>query len=607
MQAIHGPSTTYSSAESYRIELGYHKLKSDIKSSQFEKKYVRLEVDDEGKVIVVILPQKPYPNQSAFCTLSHLKDILYTKFPNAYERDKNSNTGSNIYALAKLIKQNYFNKSSDSCFCTNMNRKVQGIFEQIENRVKPPAALPVIEDIFKKIFSYLSIKEIHFYECINRAAYYQAQSVWNGFAESLNLKLHDLDSIRNKISTLGNSLNSLIKTDFISPDCVVRRDSGMINKEKTLLKIYNPFHDKSATSKKSSQLWLDKAFYHSLSWFNKQYWKDLLILGASPTWIHQGWSSLLQAIEVRNDEAVKEILLTVNPNHSDEKGITPLHWAAYKGGLENIKILVKRGVVLNAETHDGLNALHYACKGNHLSIVEYLLDHQVEIDHPDYKGQTPLFYALFSLSITKLLLKKGAQPNIALASDNLITPLHMSIQKGFLESTSELLKAGANVNLPASNRLTPLFLIFKLINNTPSNYLFKMALNILEVDTIDLTHTDNKGKTALHLAVQVAKIKSEAIYYYQPYTKRNKSGKLTKGRRKVFKCHLVGITNSKMVEIIEKLIILGARVDVCDNEGNTPLDMSYPSRSFNRIKSKYIFINRGDKTVAYLRQLLGAN
>ena len=74
--------------------------------------------------------------------------------------------------------------------------------------------------------------------------------------------------------------------------------------------------------------------------------------------------------------------------------------AARKGDIEAVKVVLQKGVDVNAKTRYGATALHYACDRGHLEVVRFLIERgadvnaRAEIDCNGMGGQTPIFHAL---------------------------------------------------------------------------------------------------------------------------------------------------------------------------------------------------------------------
>lgn len=62
--------------------------------------------------------------------------------------------------------------------------------------------------------------------------------------------------------------------------------------------------------------------------------------------------------------------------------------------------------------HKGRSPLAFACVQNHLHVVKFLLQLDVNVDHTCFKHKTPLYYALRNKNkrIVKELLLNGASP-----------------------------------------------------------------------------------------------------------------------------------------------------------------------------------------------------
>ena len=75
----------------------------------------------------------------------------------------------------------------------------------------------------------------------------------------------------------------------------------------------------------------------------------------------------------------------------DINGDTALHWAAYKGHPELIKLLMYSGVDLEKPDHFGSTPLHLACLSGNVSCVKILCEKsKIELEPRDKNGKTPL-------------------------------------------------------------------------------------------------------------------------------------------------------------------------------------------------------------------------
>lgn len=64
-------------------------------------------------------------------------------------------------------------------------------------------------------------------------------------------------------------------------------------------------------------------------------------------------------------------------------GWTPLIWSAYRGGLEAVKLLLKRGATVNVFDYNHMTPLIFASGRGFLEITVLLLEHGAKPDTPD--------------------------------------------------------------------------------------------------------------------------------------------------------------------------------------------------------------------------------
>ncbi|CAK9149156.1 unnamed protein product [Ilex paraguariensis] len=67
-----------------------------------------------------------------------------------------------------------------------------------------------------------------------------------------------------------------------------------------------------------------------------------------------------------------------------------IHFAAQKGHLEVVRILLSSGVSVKSSNRKGMTALHYAVQGSNLELVKYLVKKGANKDAKTKAGKTPL-------------------------------------------------------------------------------------------------------------------------------------------------------------------------------------------------------------------------
>lgn len=82
-------------------------------------------------------------------------------------------------------------------------------------------------------------------------------------------------------------------------------------------------------------------------------------------------------------------------NHlCDINGDTALHWAAYKGHADLIRLLMYSGVDLEKRDNFGSTPLHLACLSGNINCVRILCQkRQLDLEPQDQNGKTPIMLA----------------------------------------------------------------------------------------------------------------------------------------------------------------------------------------------------------------------
>ena len=207
--------------------------------------------------------------------------------------------------------------------------------------------------------------------------------------------------------------------------------------------------------------------------------RELIRYGTSINAIDQsGDTPLHVASEYGNETAVEEILRH-NPklNIMNNEGQTPIELAFEYGEAMVIKKFLKQNNTGKNIVIDPL-FLHYAAKKGHIEVVNILLENGVKTDERDKEN------------------------------DN-TTPLHMAAKEGQLAVVRKLLECGADINAQSHSGQTPIHKLLNIklcFPILPQTWLMVMKVLLDERYNIDLTLKCSKGLTPLETAIKLGRL-----------------------------------------------------------------------------------------------------
>lgn len=183
---------------------------------------------------------------------------------------------------------------------------------------------------------------------------------------------------------------------------------------------------------------------------------------------------------------------------SDDKGNSPLHFAAFAGKLEATKELVALGADINAKNHMQDSPLFSASIGGRVELIEYLVSLGVDANQLSNEA-TPLAGAVYNnrVAATKKLLELGADPNAPVAEDKI--PLSRAVTSGNDEIITELLRYGANPNVKSVRSWMPIHIAAHLGNTLAIRALVKAGAEL------DPALDDSYGYTPMMVAMDAKK------------------------------------------------------------------------------------------------------
>jgi len=277
----------------------------------------------------------------------------------------------------------------------------------------------------------------------------------------------------------------------------------------------------------------------------------VLSLGAAASsYAQSGPQSLVDLIRSGQRDAVLAAITSpaVDVNVPAPDGSTPLLWATYNVDREMVRALLKRGAKVNVANRYGDYPLTEAVKLGDVQLVRMLLEAGANADSPNQDGQTALMLAssLGSLPIAEMLIKRGAHVNAvetfrgqdalmwAAAEDHPdivdlllkhgadvkirakyddwpremtsepraqfrhgggLTALLYATRSGCTRCAVDIVKAGADVNQPNPDGITPLI-------NAIDNRAYDIAMFLLDKGA-NPGAWDMYGRTPLYVAVDM--------------------------------------------------------------------------------------------------------
>ncbi len=297
---------------------------------------------------------------------------------------------------------------------------------------------------------------------------------------------------------------------------------------------------------------------------------SLLARGADPNAAESGGQTALMWAAAEKRAAVVRVLLDKGARVSARSagGFTPLLFAARSGDLETAKILVASGADVNETAPDGSTALVIASSsvsavsisdyrlvprpGGHEAVALFLLERRAHLDRADGFGMTSLHAAVETgkVALVSALLNAGASPNpqltkglpfrrgdyVSRAGFAGATPFWLAAKNADVPMMKALLAGGVDPTIPSANGTTP-FLVAAGVGQTdsrlPSEARVLEAVKFTLELGADVNSANRGGQTAIHGA---ASISADTVIQY--------------------------------------LADRGAKVDVRDKAGRTPVDVA---------------------------------
>lgn len=294
---------------------------------------------------------------------------------------------------------------------------------------------------------------------------------------------------------------------------------------------------------------------------------SIIFLGCKNKITNEEIEHFRKAIENNEVDYINKIIDSgLDINDKRIFGYIPLFEAVKKNNIYLIELFLNHNADINIIDEFNENCLF---KTHNIDVIKYLIDKGANVNQEDNFGNIPLSYCLWNLHLAKLYIdngsdinkcNKGGDPLLFIALwegkknviDYLLNRSHLRInvknKKGEnaliwysyfgydIDIFEKLLSKGLNINIDSDNGVNALIasIIFSdrfKLNVLKKNYFY--ITHILQRG-IDVNHQDKLGNTALHYAV----------------------------------------IRERPAELVALLLKYGARKDIRNKEGKTPLDIA---------------------------------
>ncbi|CAM9096204.1 unnamed protein product, partial [Hapterophycus canaliculatus] len=186
--------------------------------------------------------------------------------------------------------------------------------------------------------------------------------------------------------------------------------------------------------------------------------RKLLSAGANPTLASvEGQTALHTAAQWGNPREVKTLAAAgAKVDARCTKGYTPLRLAAWKGTAESVKACLEVGADVGVKDDMGNSILSVAFQNNDDGIYQLLLDAGADPDVADPDGDFPPLLCALSArkpKVAEQLIAAGANPN--LVASNGMTPVVLATKMGLSYCLAVLLRSGGSPHPVVDGALTP--------------------------------------------------------------------------------------------------------------------------------------------------------
>lgn len=311
----------------------------------------------------------------------------------------------------------------------------------------------------------------------------------------------------------------------------------------------------------------------------------------------QGVPPLLKAIEERNPPVVKFLLQNgADVTVTDGKKKNALHYAVEYGWPLFANYLTGNGLNINTTVGKDLPLLYYAVLRSSPLMVDWLLRKGADITVKTPKGQTVLHAAArtFNLPLIKLCLEKGIDINVkdSLGHTPLMALLEATWEYADIPDSMEMrytafmfmVKAGANIKIKDRNNTTLLHFAAKSDAPRIARFLLDKGLPV-DGETVTSTPPGQR-KAGTPLVTAAGNNRLEMVRLLL-----SKGADINANKGDYDKTALHRAVEMGYTAIADYLIKSGARLDIADRQGRTPVYYAVSNSYTGLIR---LFVSKGE-------------
>jgi ankyrin repeat protein len=304
------------------------------------------------------------------------------------------------------------------------------------------------------------------------------------------------------------------------------------------------------------------------------------------------------SVRARANEWESQITNEPRVQYRPTGGLTPLLYAARAGCLDCVKTMLAAGADKDRPNPDGMTPMMMALDNGFPAVARYLLDQGANPHTWDWWGRTALYVAVTmrggldgragrrppeSLELIQALLTAGANPNAQLAfkepsrggrdnrfRDDLLTTGATSLIRAAQTFDNDVVRAllehGALVDLPNASGVTPFMSAAGVGTRTGGGVLgpgIPDNVVALSLETMEILR-----KSGADINARITDTTSLTARIARPSTLTGRQGQTT----------LFYVAESGRTEVVKYLLAHGAKVDVVDDTGKSPIDVAAGNR-----------------------------